>query len=131
MGTFVVMKATIIMINNGIAAILVNKPIKTNIPQTISNEPVKYAQKEGLIKPIFANLPVPVESGTIYFCKPSDRKINPTTNRGMSAGTLIVFINLLFILLFEYLVTEWWVIGNFDLIKFKVGSLVAIVACIC
>jgi hypothetical protein len=127
--TFVVTKATIIMISKGIAPSLVSNPIKIKMAQTISNEPVKYAQKVGLLKPIFVNLPTPAASEVMNFRKPSARKINPTTNRGMSAGTFEVIINLFFIDLLEYLVTKWWVVRNFDLIKFKIRSLMAIVAC--
>lgn len=131
MGTFVVMKATIITINNETAASLVKSPIRIKMPQTISNEPVKYAQNGGLLNPIFANRPAPVASGVMYFCKPSERKIKPTTSRGMSEGILIVFTNLFIIALFEYLVTEWWSVWNFDLIKFKVCCPVTVVAGVC
>lgn len=41
MGSFVVMKAVIIIISKGIAATLVKKPIRINPPQTISKTAVK------------------------------------------------------------------------------------------
>ena len=62
-GHLVVIKATAIIIKRGIVASLVNNPNKINRPHKISKEAVKCAQKEGLVKPIFANRPVPIVSG--------------------------------------------------------------------
>jgi hypothetical protein len=90
------MNATAMMISNGMEANLVKNPTRTNDPQIISKEPVKYAQKAGLLIPIFANRPAPTSSGRIYFYNPSERKINPTTSRGMSMEVADVF-NSLFI----------------------------------
>ena len=56
-----------ITINNGTAASLVNNPIIMKMPQTIPNEPVKYAQNGGFLKPIFANLPASLTSGAMCF----------------------------------------------------------------
>lgn len=128
--TLVDTKATNIPISKGMAASLVSRPIKIRVPQAISKDPVKVAQKAGLLKPIFVNRPTPVASGVMNFCRPSERKISPTISLGMSTGTPVVFISLLFIGLPEYLITEWWSIWNFDLVKLEMGSLVAVIACV-
>jgi hypothetical protein len=47
MGHLVVIKAVIIITNNGIDAILVTKPNNINKPQRTSKLPVKYAQNAG------------------------------------------------------------------------------------
>lgn len=74
------------MIKSGMAAILVRNPMRIKIAQQISKVPVKYAQKAGSGKPIFANRAVPTSSGRMYFCKPSERNIKPTARRQRSVG---------------------------------------------
>lgn len=62
-GHLVVTKAVIMIMIRGKAAILVNKPIKINELQIISNVAVKYAQKAGSLNPIFSKRTVPKRSG--------------------------------------------------------------------
>lgn len=57
--------------------------------------PVIDAQKAACSKPIRAKRPLPVASGVMNFCAPSERKINPTTNRGISVGVEVVAVILL------------------------------------
>jgi len=80
------------MIKRGMAANRVNSPINIKMPQIISNVPVKGAQKNGLLNPIFAKRPAPAESGNKYFCMPSERNISPTAKRHKSVGMLEVVI---------------------------------------
>lgn len=77
-GHLVVINAVIMVIISGIENNLINRPIKINTLQIISNAPVKYAQKAGWVKPIFKNRPVPNNSGNKNFWIPSVRNINPT-----------------------------------------------------
>lgn len=67
MGILVLMKATTMIVNNGTAASLVNRPSSNNTPQAISKVPVKFAQNAGLEKPIFINRPEPTNAGKINF----------------------------------------------------------------
>ena len=66
-------------------------PGKISAAQTIPNEPVKYAQKQGWVNPILANLPVPTSSGLINFCITSDKNIIPTTMRIMTTDSFGFF----------------------------------------
>lgn len=76
-----VISATDIIINNGIAASLVYRPIKTKMPHAISNVPTSGARKWGLGKPILAKRPDPNVSANKNFCIPSERNTVPTIRR--------------------------------------------------
>src|SRR5258707_5166338 len=93
-GHFVVIKETIIMINNGITASRVNNPMITRREQTISKKPVKFAQNKGGLIPSFANRPLPRSSGYKNFWMPSDRNIRPTVRRIIRVGNDFVWKNL-------------------------------------
>jgi len=63
MGILVLIKAVAIMVNSGMAASRVRKPMSSSAPQTTSKLATKYAQNFGFSKPIFPKHPTPTISG--------------------------------------------------------------------
>lgn len=85
-GIFVVAMATSILMMRGMTASLVNIPMRTRQPQTISTTPTKGAIISGAGIPIFTNRPTPTESENRNFWIPSERKTHPTINRTRRYG---------------------------------------------
>src|ERR1035438_3607111 len=72
--------ATIITINSGTAAALVQSPNNTRRPHAISKVPTKCAVKYGCAKPILAKRTTPM-LGSMYLRMPCVEKMSPTARR--------------------------------------------------
>jgi len=106
------------MIINGTEATLVIKPNIIRVPQTISKDPVKYAQNEGLLNPIVKNLPVPRSCGNKNFCIPSVKNIRPTVSLTrialLSLTELIInLLNPLFVFMSDKILFSLYVVLHF------------------
>src|ERR1019366_3579151 len=78
--TLVVAIATIITINSGTAAALVQSPNNTRRPHAISKVPTKCAVKYGCAKPILVKRTTPM-LGSMYLRMPCVEKMSPTATR--------------------------------------------------
>ena len=63
MGIFVERIATVMLAMSKSAAIRVQRPVRTSVPQTISMTPMKGPITSGAGMPIFANRPAPSAAG--------------------------------------------------------------------